>query len=120
MTRKHPGNAPYDFDDIEIEVLDALLDGDWPLPHMIEALAMLGFDTKGVLNCFADHYKMGLVEFFERADLFKAEGIVVLEENLDRSELLKLLEEKLGEPKFGIDLTSLGRSTIEDFIRSQS
>lgn len=108
------------FNELEVEVLDSLLDGDFPLPHMIENLKKLGFGTRCSLNCLVDHYMMGLIEFFERADLFKAEGITLLEGNLSRCELLKLLEKKLDDPKFGIDLTSHGRSTIEELIKSKS
>jgi len=106
-----------EFDDLTVEVLDSLLDGAWPLPHMVEFLEKYGSENSEILDCLANLYAKQLVEFFEREHLFKSEGIVSIERGIAHSDILVLLRNKLREPKFEIDLTASGRREIEDFIQ---
>ncbi|MEM8564520.1 MAG: hypothetical protein AAGF57_19930 [Pseudomonadota bacterium] len=105
---------PIQLDQHEVEVLDMLIDGDWPLPHLIKGLQ--GFsDEAAKVSVICNLYHHGLIEFFERASLFSLDDIEMVRSSLERGELLTRLTENIDNPLFGVDLTDLGKQLITEF-----
>lgn len=104
--------------DLEVEILDCLIDGDYALPHLCELLARQEFERRKALDCLASLHARGFIQFHERSDLFGLEDISYIDPNCGEADILRLIESKVAEPKFALDLTELGLSSINGHIRS--
>lgn len=107
-----------EFEDLkrsQYDLLDILLDGDFPFPHLIENLGRSDISIDEYSEDIYQLFRQGLLELFLRENMRTFEGCQVINYELDHDEVLELLYKNRDNPLFGIDLTDSGKQVIIEF-----
>lgn len=99
----------------KLDILDILLDGDFPLPHLLENLKRSEASPSQSFDDIAHMYENGLLDLFTRKNMINFDGCQVLDKGLSFNEALELIICHQDNPLFGVDLTEAGKQLITEF-----